>query len=167
MKRAEAEKLIGTRFETWSQANGIYTGTLVEVVSKSKGSPWRGKILVDGILAPAQHFEMGQACRRGARVGEVIDIGGISLIPTEKTGIQDYAEVLRSAIIVQEDQLETATNPRYTWAIIGFSDGYAAALECELERQETGVWDRKKLVYCYIEIVKKRKEQEESGGELP
>ena len=58
MTKGEATELIGTRVDVWTAAQGCFCGTLENVLTE-KGRPWRGVVRIDGILAPAQHFERG------------------------------------------------------------------------------------------------------------
>jgi hypothetical protein len=71
-------QLVGQCVQAWTSANGVYTGTLVEVTSDR---PWRGRVLVDGVIEPAQAWDAKReaAPRRGFRPGETIEVGGQSV----------------------------------------------------------------------------------------
>jgi hypothetical protein len=83
MTRSEAEKLIGSRVQAWTSMNGVYCGMLEEVIPSR---PWRGVVRIDGILSPPVTFEFGRRPRRGFRVGETIEVGGVNISPTEAEG---------------------------------------------------------------------------------
>lgn len=148
MNKAQALNLIGHRVDVWTSANGCYVGTLKEIVAE-KGRPWRGRVLIDGILAPAQHFERGSACRRGFRVGEVIEAGGVNIHPTEATGAQDYLIILEAAMKACREQVIKMKGSPHIWATRCFADAYEAAIEVERERLQTGIWDSRKLNTLY------------------
>ena len=94
MNRKEAERYVGRPVRAWTAANGVYVGILERVVAKP-GRPWRGVVRVTGILKPAHHFEWrGGACRRGFRVGETLEAGGVNITPTDETGMASYLEAL-------------------------------------------------------------------------
>jgi hypothetical protein len=93
MTRQEAEKLIGSRVEAWTAANGVYVGELVRVVPRR---PWRGVVRITGVLRAATAWEVRRVRqRRGFRTGEEIEVGGVNIKPTEATGTT-YLEVLRA-----------------------------------------------------------------------
>jgi len=100
MRRAEAEQLIGQHVRVWTAANGQYVGTLLEVY----GSPWRGKVRITGVLAPAVLYERGRFHqRRGFRPGEIIDAGNSRIHP-ESPDVQrwTYAEALPHELAKRE-----------------------------------------------------------------
>jgi hypothetical protein len=91
MKRAEAIKLICSQVQAWTAMNGIYVGTLEEVC----GSPWRGVVLINGVIEPACAWSVDRVRpRRGFRPGDRIKVGGLNISPTDEQGIT-YAEALR------------------------------------------------------------------------
>ena len=93
MNRAEADKLVGKRVSAWTSANGVYVGTLVEVLPRR---PWRGKVLVDGIQSPAVCWEQGRGFRRGVRAGDVIEVGGTNIEPTDAVCTTDYIGLMEA-----------------------------------------------------------------------
>ena len=106
MTRSEAESLIGQRVEVWTAANGTYVGVLEEVKATR---PWRGVVLIDGVLKCAQLFEYGRTRqRRGKRPGERIEAGGVNIRPTEATG-GSYREALEWEI----GWMSKITNPLF------------------------------------------------------
>lgn len=92
MKRDEAQKLIGTKVEAWTSANGVYVGTLIAVIPRR---PWRGTVKIEGILEAAQPWEVGGASRKGKRPGDLIEVGGVNIKPTTATGVT-YLESLEA-----------------------------------------------------------------------
>lgn len=101
MKRKEAEALVGSRVSAWTSANGCYVGTLIEVY----GSPWRGKVRITGTTKVAVPFEAGRATqRRGFREGDVIEVGGSNVKPTDEEGVT-YLQALRGELAVYEGYL--------------------------------------------------------------
>lgn len=139
MLKSEAQTLVGTRVSAWTAANGTYSGTLVEVLSE-KGRPWRAKVLIDGVLAVATHFEIGKgAMRRGFRPGEEIEVGGSSISPCSTAG-PSYAAALEAEIEKLTGWVERDPASRYA----GLHQQSAAALREILRREqarlETGVW---------------------------
>jgi hypothetical protein len=95
MKRSDAIKLVGTQVMAWTAMNGEYVGTLVEV---SEDKPWRGLVLITGVLAPAA-FELSRSDRqrKGFRPGNTIEVGGSSIRSTEALG-KTYMEALRDQL---------------------------------------------------------------------
>lgn len=145
MTRKEAESLIGTPVEAWTSANGIYAGTLVEVVAKGKGSPWRGVVRIESVWSPAQHFERGEVCRTGKQIGETIEVGGVNIKPTESVGAPvDYLESLESALANLEARgLTVMARSIDTWAHNGFVDALKATIVAQKHAVATGEWDWK------------------------
>ena len=91
MKRAEAIKLIGSTVRAWTAMNGIYVGTLEEVY----GSPWRGVVLITGVIEPACAWSVDRVRpRKGFRPGDRIKVGGVNISATAEPGAT-YAEALR------------------------------------------------------------------------
>jgi hypothetical protein len=105
MTRAEAELLIGHRVVAWTAMNGEYTGTLVQVLPNR---PWRGVVLIDGVLTPPA-FEFGRSYRRGFRPGDRLEVGGANIKPTTAQG-GAFVEALRAMIVTME---RWAENPAY------------------------------------------------------
>jgi hypothetical protein len=95
MKRSEAEKLMGTRVEAWTSLNGIYCGVL-EAIVPTQRRPWRGVVRIDGILSAPVTYEAGRRPRRGFRVGETIEVGGVNISPTDAVGATDYLALLQA-----------------------------------------------------------------------
>lgn len=97
MKRAEAEALLGKTVTAWTSVNGRYLGTLVEILPFK---PWRGKILVTGVLEVAAPFEVGrwtpESPRMGFRPGRVIEVGHSSVYgaPTDGAACRDYVDLV-------------------------------------------------------------------------
>ncbi len=93
MDRKQAQALVGTRVSAWTAANGVYVGTLREVTDHR---PWRGVVLIDGIVSPANCWERGRGFRRGKRVGETIEVGGVNIEATEAIHGTDYVASLEA-----------------------------------------------------------------------
>lgn len=93
MTRHDAEKLIGTRVEAWTSANGIYIGTLIEVIPCR---PWRGKIHITsvGVAAVPYDITRGARQRKGFRPGDIIEVGGVNVKPCDTDGTS-YLDALR------------------------------------------------------------------------
>ena len=91
MNKAEAQALVGRRVSVWTGASGTYVGVLEQVLPTR---PWRGRVRIDGITAPAVCYEAGRPYRRGFRVGEEIVAGGTNIEPTEALGATDYPALL-------------------------------------------------------------------------
>lgn len=90
-------RLVGTRVQAWTSANGVYSGTLVEVIPSR---PWRGRVLIDGVVEPACPWEMGKV-RRGKRPGETIEVGGVNISATTLPG-RTYLECLEAQKVAFE-----------------------------------------------------------------
>lgn len=91
MKRAEATRLLGSKVRAWTAMNGIYVGTLEEVY----GSPWRGVVLITGVIEPACAWSVDRVRpRRGFRPGDQMKVGGVNISPTDEVGVT-YVEALR------------------------------------------------------------------------
>ncbi len=151
MDENSATGLIGKRVSAWTAAQGVYLGYLQEVVAV-KGRPWRGVVRIDGIAQPAQHSEMDKACRRGFRVGETIEVGGVNISETDVVCETDYAQILERSIANCQEQLSRMADSRHAWAQHEFIKGYKAALSCEKRRLETGEWDHRFLAEEYRRI---------------
>lgn len=76
MTRDQAQRLIGTTVTAWTACNGEYIGILREVIT---GGKWRGIVEITGVIKPATHFEHGKCVRKGFRIAEMIEVGGISI----------------------------------------------------------------------------------------
>lgn len=144
MNKAEAIELIGKPVEAWTAANGVYAGTLVEVVAK-KGSPWRGIVKIESVWSPAQHFERGDVCRTGKRPGETIEVGGVNIKPIESVGEPvDYLEILeRDLANLEARGLTPAARPIDVWAHNGFIDALKATIVAQKHAVSTGQWEWK------------------------
>lgn len=136
MKRKEAEKLIGTRVEAWTSMNGSYIGTLEEVF----GSPWRGRVRITGVVKPAVVYDLtrrGSPQRRGFRPGQVIEVGGMSIKPTEEEGAS-YLEALRRELeIFEKWNARDNVNPKDRGWLPFAIKNLKAAIGAE-ERREAG-----------------------------
>ncbi len=137
MNRKDAIALIRKPVRVWTAANGEYVGELLEVFR----TPWRGKVRITGILAEAQHYERGGVCRRGFRVGELIEAGNSSIRPAaELTGETDYLIILDRAIAKCETGMQSAVSSKSSWVYPAFHKALLVARAAEVRRQETGVW---------------------------
>ena len=136
MKRAQAEALIGHQVRAWTAANGVYVGTL-EAIS---GSPWRGVIRITGILEVAQHLERGAPCRRGFRVGEVIEVGHSSIEATNEAGQADYLAVLRSTHAACLERARTAPAGPHSWVHAATAQALGHVIEAEMRRLAGEPW---------------------------
>jgi len=139
MNRAEASQAIGQRVQAWTAANGVYVGTLREVRTR-QGAPWRGVVLIDGILEVAVHFERGGFVRRGYRPGETLEAGGQSISPTNDEGFKTYEEALLGHIEFISRAIERDPKGRNSETMLQIGRGSQAALKAERTRQAGGVW---------------------------
>ena len=140
MNRKEAEKLIGTRVQAWTAANGTYVGTLTGVIPAAK---WRGTILITGVLAPAHHFEYGRGIvRRGFRPGQTIEVGGVNISPSDAEGT-DYLSALTAATLRNEALAAAApsSSPNLA-ALLVLNRVNRKIMAAEKKRLETGVWEQ-------------------------
>lgn len=129
MKREEAQALVGRSVSLWTAANGQYVGVLQEVLPTR---PWRAKALITGVLSAATHYERGGVCRRGFRPGEVLEVGGASVKPTEAVGT-DYLSALERAKDDHEKWL--AADPAGQHSGLHQAAGAALALVMDAERR--------------------------------
>ena len=137
MRIKEAQQLIGTSVSAWTAMNGQYVGILESV----QGSlPWRGSVRITGILTPASHLQDGQVCRRGFRVGELLEVGGSSIKPTTATGSASYLEVLQKAITENRSRPVVSGNP-HSWVHEAFAKAMEVVARAEKKRLETGLWE--------------------------
>lgn len=139
MNRAEASQAIGKRVRAWTAANGVYVGTLREVRAR-QGAPWRGVVLVEGILEVAVHFERGGFCRRGYRPGETLEVGGQSITLTTEGGFKTYEEALLGHIEFIRQAIERGKKGRESETMLLIGKGSQAALKAERVRQAGGLW---------------------------
>lgn len=129
MRRAEAESLKGERVFVWTAMNGQYVGTLESV----EGSPWRGTVLITGVIEPACVFDMTRMRpRRGFRPGERITAGGVNIKPTDLVGMS-YLDALRAQLEKFSGWLENGDSyrPRYTAWLPSAIRALARAIEQE------------------------------------
>ena len=139
MNRVEAARVIGQRVSAWTAANGVYVGTLREVKAEL-GSPWRGVVLIDGVLEVAVHFERGAYVRRGYRPGETIEVGGQSVALTAATGAKTYEEALLAHIEFIRKSVERDPQSQQAGTLLMVGKGSQAALRAERERSAGGKW---------------------------
>lgn len=132
MKRQEALELVGKPVSAWTAANGVYAGTLVEVLPTR---PWRAKVLISGVLKVATHYELGATVRRGFRPGETIEVGGSSVRPLEADKAAEATDYL-TALARERDQhqawLERDPDGRYAWT----HKGSIGALEMKIAEEQ-------------------------------
>lgn len=136
MRRDEAEKLIGQQVSAWTAANGRYVGILQSIA----GSPWRGKVLITGVLEPAQHYELGAVCRRGFRPGETIEVGNSAVRACDNPGHSDYLEALLAAAERHENQVANNPTSPSIWAVAAAAQACRKIIVVEERRIETGEW---------------------------
>lgn len=139
MLKKEAEKLIGARVSVWTAANGVYVGILEKVFA----NPWRGSVRITGIVECAQHYERGGVCRRGFRVGEIVEAGGSSIRPTDENGSDDYLSACEAAIAHHEASLQKHPESRHAWVHREFAKALRTVIQAERRRLEAGVWSFK------------------------
>ena len=112
MRRQEAELLVGKPVQAWTSANGIYVGELVEVIRSAK---WRGKVRITGVLKVATPYEIGRLKqRRGFRPGDIIEVGGINIKPTDVTGTT-YLGALQTELDSFKKMRTTAPEKDWWW----------------------------------------------------
>ena len=105
MRVADAKQIVGQRVEAHTSMNGIYVGTLIRVTDDR---PWRGVVLIDGVLEPAESADRVDCWRRGYRIGEEIEVGGVNIIPTKARGVT-YIEA------VERDLAKLKADPDELW----------------------------------------------------
>ncbi len=94
MNRDDAVRtMLGKRVSTYSDSNGCYVGTLTEILPTR---PWRGRVVVDGILSPAVCWQQDRPYRRGHRVGDTVEVGGTNIEPTDAVGHTDYIALVEA-----------------------------------------------------------------------
>jgi hypothetical protein len=139
MNRVEAVKVIGRRVRAWTAANGVYVGTLKEVKAEH-GMPWRGVVLIDGVVEVAVHFESGGFVRRGYRPGETLEVGGQSVEMTDDLGAKTYEDALLAHIEFIRKSVERDPQSRHSGTLLMVGKGCQAALRAERERSDGGRW---------------------------
>ena len=76
MRREQALQFVGAMVEAHTSMNGEYVGQLVEVTTDR---PWRGRVLLTGVLAPAAiEDSYGTRQRRGHKLGTILVSKAIS-----------------------------------------------------------------------------------------
>ena len=136
MLRQEAQQLIGTSVTAWTALNGTYVGVLENV----HASPWRGTVRITGILTPASHLQHGKVCRRGFRVGEILEVGGTNIHPTTVPGCESYLEVLQKAIALCRSRPVDSTSP-HAWVHEAFAKAMEVVARAEEKRLQSGLWE--------------------------
>ena len=140
MNKSQAQKFIGTTVDAWTACNGQYVGVLEEVLTP-QGRPWRGKVRITGVLKPADMFDKNVVDRRGFREGEIIEVGGTSISPTDKVGTT-YLDALRFTLAQDQARL-TGNNPvfeEYRWIHEGRVKAFGLGVEAEERRLAGGQW---------------------------
>ena len=113
MNKIEALKIVGRRVTAWTSMNGVYTGVLKEVIARPR-RPWRGIVVIDGVLEVAAFQNRGIGARpidrqrRGFRPGEELEVGGVNINRTEDAGLT-YLEALKQELA----KLEEWSKPGY------------------------------------------------------
>jgi hypothetical protein len=137
MNRSSAENLIGCHVLAWTAANGSYVGKLTAV----EGKPWRGTVLIEGVVAAAAHHDRSAPARRGFRVGESITVGGKSIKPTTELGFPTYLEALeRELCDAKRLQEESTVSARCDWVYPALIRALENVVLAEKSRIQTGVW---------------------------
>jgi hypothetical protein len=128
MNKHEAKKLLGRTVKAWTAVNGVYVGRLVGI--DTRRGKWRGFVLITGIISPACHFDGTR--RHGFRVGELIDVGGISINPAPgMLGKADYMD----AVKLERDAMSNydPSKPKMGWVT-----GALSRFDAEIERLKKG-----------------------------
>ena len=120
MNRAQARELIGTRVSAWTAMNGEYSGVLTEIIARPR-APWRGKVLIDGVIAPA-HWQSGRRKqRKGFRIGQEIEVGGVNI--TALADFEDkpgtYLEALKRDLAWLLKQEKDHQHSKHSWWLAG------------------------------------------------
>ena len=138
MHKEEAKQFIGREVYVDLGAEGAYVGTLMEVAR----NPWRSRVCVTGIEAPAQHFDFdtGGLCRRGYRVGEFVEAAGPAVGVARATSYPTYKQALQAALSRQLGSHALPSNQDAPWVAEALSKGWTAALAAEERREKTGRW---------------------------
>lgn len=141
MDKAEALALLGRQVQAWTASNGIYVGELVQVLPTR---PWRAQVRVCGVISAAQHFEFARgACRRGFRVGEVVEVGHSSIKPALGPAGTDYLGALQRALSDNERWYAENQQGPHAAAHKGAADALRLVIKAEQLRLQTGEWHLK------------------------
>ncbi len=86
-------ELFSQKFKASTPFNGVYVGRVIGEETKS-----RKRFLIDGVISPALPLEMNGMRRRGYRVGEIIEVPGHAVKPTDAMGT-DYESSVRNQLV--------------------------------------------------------------------
>lgn len=105
MRREHALQFVGAMVEAHTSMNGEYVGQLVEVTTDR---PWRGRVLLTGVLAPAAiEDSYGTRQRRGHKLGTILEVGGANIVAPARRPGTSYIEALRRDLQAKELTLAT------------------------------------------------------------
>jgi hypothetical protein len=136
MLKTDALALVNRPVEAWTAANGVYVGTLLEVLPSR---PWRAKVLVTGVIEVAQHYERGGVCRRGFRPGETLEVGHSSIKPSQASG-EDYLSVLRRTQERHRVAFKRDAASPHAWVHKAFADALETVIAAETRRLGGEPW---------------------------
>ena len=86
-------ELFDQKYKATTPFDGVYVGRVVGHEGSS-----RKRVLIEGVLTPALPLELGGVRRRGYRLGEVIELPGHAVKPTEAVGT-DYLSAVRNQVV--------------------------------------------------------------------
>lgn len=127
MRREQALQRIGTKVAAWTAMNGIYVGILQEV---TEHRPWRGKVLITGVLECAATYDVTRSMRAGFRPGDVIEVGGVNIKDAEGSGTS-YLAALQRQLRELESYSETSRAQWWYGRTVG-------ALVNSIEKEKAG-----------------------------
>ena len=97
-------ELFNQKYKASTPFDGVYVGRVIGTEGKS-----RKRFLIDGVITPALPLELNGTRRSGYRVGQVIEVPGHSVKPTESNGT-DYLSALRDQISECKNKSEALAN---------------------------------------------------------
>jgi len=93
--------LFDQKYKAMTPFDGVYVGRVIGTEGKS-----RKRVLIEGVISPALPLEMNGSRRRGYRIGEVIELPGHAVKPTEANGT-DYLSAIRNQVAECSKKSET------------------------------------------------------------
>ncbi len=150
MQRDEAQARVGQTVVARTEANGTYLGVLEAVMVRPR-RPWRARVRVLGVVAPALHFERNGVVRRGFRPGETLEVGGLSVkMAAGNEPVEDYLTVLKRKQAESQQRLDARPDGEHAWVWHGFAHAERCAIEAEETRLRTGTWTLSGSVPVYV-----------------
>ncbi|MDD2744794.1 MAG: hypothetical protein PHV02_21235 [Rhodocyclaceae bacterium] len=97
-------ELFNQKYKASTPFDGVYVGRLIGNEGKT-----RKRFLIDGVIAPALPLELSGSRRSGYRVGQVIEVPGHAVKPTEANGT-DYLSAVRNQISECKNKSDVLAN---------------------------------------------------------